>query len=431
MKKFLLFASFVLVASMAVYAHGQSEQPAAATKVTGPVTITLWHSLMGSKAAARKQIIANFEQKYPNITVKDLGFFDIDKNNQKMLTAMAAGDPPDLGSNHYYFVPQYASQGALQPLGPYFKASGINAKQRFLASTLSLNDYQGKIYGVPLFTTTRVILYNTDLFQQAGLNPNNPPKTWQELAQDAVKLTKTSNGNMEVSGFWAPNGTDTEMIMNFFVQLLWQQGGHIFNADRTKVEFASPQGVAALQFYADLFRKYKVNQIGFGAGTEGTQAPFYRNKAAMIMAGSYDLVTLKQMPSIHFKVALLPAPQGGKSVSLIDSFSLFMPKQAKHKAAAWDFIKYATSETAQVNFSKTSQRLPATAEAVKDPYFTQNPILQVFAHAIATGKAIPIVPQWAHIQTILAAEIQKVLAGQESAKAALDNVDSTVNNQIL
>ena len=108
-----------------------------------------------------------------------------------------------------------------------------------------------------------------------------------------------------------------------------------------------------------------------------------------------------------------------------------MPKQAKHKNAAWDFIKYATSEQAQVNFSKTSQRLPATAEAVKDPYFTRNPILKVFAHAISTGRAMPIVPQWAHIQNVLVAEIQKVLAGRESAKAALDNVDNTVNNQIL
>jgi multiple sugar transport system substrate-binding protein len=269
------------------------------------------------------------------------------------------------------------------------------------------------------------------LFKKAGLNPNNPPTTWQELAQDAVKLTQWNGSKLEVSGFAAPNGTDTEMIMNFFIQLLWQGDGHIFNADRTKVDFASPQGVAALQFYADLFHKYKVNQIGFGAGTEGTQAPFYRDKAAMIMAGSYDLVTLKQMPNIHFKVALLPSPPGGKSVSLIDSFSIFMPKQAKHKNAAWDFIKYATSEQAQVNFSKTSQRLPATAEAVKDPYFTRNPILQVFAHAISTGRAMPIVPQWVHIQNVLVAEIQKVLAGQESAKTALDNVDNTVNNQIL
>ena len=434
----LLMASLLLVVlgTTSVFAGGSKEastvaaQPAA--QPAGHVTISLWNSLMGSKAAARKQLIAGFEKKYPNITVKTLGFFSISKNNEKMLTAMAAGDPPDLGANHYYYVAQYASQGAVQSLDKYFTASGIDPSNVFLPAPLKINLYKGKLYGIPMYTSTRVIIYNTEMFKKAGLNPNDPPTTWPQLVQDAVKLTKWNGNTLETSGFLAPEtNLGNEDVMNYFVQLLWQKGGHIFNAARNKVEFASPAGIAALQYYVSLFQKYKVSQIGFGAGTQGTQQPFYAGKAAMFMAGPYDIVSLRALPNLHYGVTPMPAPPGGRSVALVDSFSVFMPTQAKHKAAAWDFIKYASTKTAQVDFARSSARLPAVTAAANDPYFTQNPVLHIFAKAVATGRAIPIVPQWTQIQNTLTAEIQKALTGQISAKAALENVDNTVNSQIL
>ena len=392
--------------------------------------IELWHSLMGSKEAARIELIENFHKAYPDITVKDLGYFDIHQLNQKMLTAVVTGIPPEIGSNHYYFVPRYAANDALEALDSYFERDGINPEDIFFPFAVDINRYDGKLYGVPLFNSTRVLVYNKDLFKEAGLDPERPPQTWTELVEYAKKLTKWDGNVLDVAGFQVPVGK--EMGVNFFCQLLWQKGGEIFNEDNTKVVFNSPEGVEALQFYADLFLKHKVSTFDFGAGTQGGQEPFPRGKAAMRMGGSFDLVYLAQeAPDLDYGTALLPRPEDGEFISLVDSFSIFMMTDAKNKEDAWTFLKYCSSKEAQLAFAKTSFRLPANIEAAQDPYFQEDPRMRVFAEALANGRALPVTPEWSEIEDILYAEIEAAINGVKTPQEALDTAAQKINSTVL
>jgi len=392
--------------------------------------IELWHSLMGSKEAARLELIENFQKAYPDINVKDLGYFDIHQLNQKVLTAVVTGIPPELASNHYYFVPRYAANDALQPLDSYFARDGIDPEEVFYSFSLDINRYDGKLYGIPLFNSTRVLAYNKDLFQEAGLDPERPPETWTELVEYGKKLTKWNGDVLDTAGFEVPLGK--EMGVNFFCQLLWQKGGDIFNADNTQVVFNSREGVEALQFYADLFLKHKVSKYGFGASTQGGQEPFPRGKAGMRMGGSFDLVYLsKEAPHINYGTALLPRPEDGEFVSLVDSFSVFMMDKAKNKEDAWTFLKYCSSKEAQLAFAKTSFRLPSHLEAAQDPYFQEDPRLKVFAEALANGRSLPVIPEWSEIEDILYAEIEAAVNGVKTPAEALDTAAQKINQGVL
>ena len=171
-------------------------------------TIEFWSSLCGSKEAAREDMLSTWAQQHPEIQVEHLAICDIYENNQKVITTLAGGSPPELVSNHYYFIPQYADLGALEPLDGCLEEAGVNPSETFLPTTYELNVFDGQLYGLPLFNESRVLLYNKDLFEAAGLDPEAPPPTWEELASMAETLTqRADDGTLEVSGFLAVDET--------------------------------------------------------------------------------------------------------------------------------------------------------------------------------------------------------------------------------
>ena len=398
------------------------------------VTVEFWSSLCGSKEAAREDMLSTWAEQHPDITVEHLAVCDIYENNQKVITTLAGGSPPELVSNHYYFIPQYADLGALEPLDACLEEAGIDPASTFLPTTYDLNVFDGQLYGLPLFNTSRVLLYNKDLFEEAGLDPEAPPATWEELVSMAETLTKRSaDGALEVSGFLAQDETvSAEITTNMFYQLLWSLGGEIMNEDKTEVVYNSEAGVRALQLYVDLIQTDRVYDIGFGAGTTGGEQPFYRDQAAMIMAGPFDLVFIEQFrPDMDFGVALLPAPEGGAPAPLIDSFALFMMAGAANQGAACEFVKFAATPEAQTDFALLSRRLPAHVGAVQDPAFQDDPVLSVFIDALNQGRALPIIPEWAEMEAALITELQLALSGEKSPQEALDTAAEKVNSRVL
>ena len=413
--------SVVLLLSVLSFAQAQS------------TTIELWDSLCGSKEAARTDMLDTWSEQHPEIIVEQLSICDIYENNQKVITTLAGGNPPELVSNHYYFIPQYADLGALEPLNACLEEAGMNPAETFLPTTYELNVFDGQLYGLPLFNTSRVLMYNKDLFEAAGLDPEAPPTTWEELASMAETLTqRADDGTLEVSGFWARDETvSPEITKNLFYQLLWSLGGEIMNEDKTEVVYNSEAGVRALELYRDLIES-GVYDIGFGAGTTGGEGPFFRDQAAMLMAGPFDLVFVDEFrPDMNFGVAVLPAPEDGTPTPLIDSFALFQMAGAENKDAACEFVKYAATPEAQTQFALLSRRLPAHVGAVQAPAFQDDPVLSVFTEALNQGRALPIIPEWAEMEAALMPEIQLVLTGEKDAQEALDDAAEKVNTRIL
>ena len=434
MKRYWIVA-LCLVGAAGVLAAASTTETAAAAEEPMPEpegTIVLFHTYgEGSKREARNDWFETFDATFPNITLERQRL-PLAKNHQKVLAAVAAGAPPDLVSNHYYYFSRYAAEGILEPLEPWFERIGVDPQEAFYPSALEIASYDATLYSVPQYIYSRALLYNRDLFRDAGIDPDRPPQTWEELVDYGRRLTVREGDDFEVAGFRAPRPDESEHMVVYFVMMLWQLGGDILSADRSEATFDSDHGVRALTYYRDLFTEAQVSTTTFGAGTKKEQKPFARGQAGMIIGGNFDLVFMRNaVADIDFGAAVLPRPEGGQSVALIDGFNLAMTAASKNKEAAWKLLEFTAGMEAQQSFAKLSSNFPALIAASADPFFTSDPALAVFAESMNGGRAIPAIPQWSEISSILENAIESVLVGGEDPAAALSAAAERVNSSIL
>ncbi len=399
------------VATMSVAATGKQ------------TTVTFWSALLGSKEHARSALTAAFEAANPTVKINHQGFMDVDQLNEKLLAAFASGSVPDLVSNHFYYATNYADAGQLEPLDALMQRDGPKLETLDQA-LLKTGIYNGKTYSLPLYGTSRALLYNRTQVMKAGLEPDKSPQTWDELRQWSTKMTQRDGATLKVSGFY--NDTQNEAARDLFTMLLWSAGGDFLSADNKKATFNSPQGVKALQFWMDLIQKDKVNDVGFGQGQAGAMAPFNAGNAAMVLGGNFTSYLARQA-KVDVGIGLFPKADGGGLVAMADPFSLFIPSKAKNKDMAWQFVRFALTPEQQVAFSADSTNLPAITAAQSDAKITGNKDLAPFVEALKSAKQLPLITSYLEMWTSLSAEVQQALYGKKSAQQALDDAASKVN----
>jgi len=409
-----------LVAGTAAAFSARPSGGAAAPAAQEEVTLSFWSSLMGSKEQARTQLIDAFQAAYPNIRVEHTGIDDITENNQKVLAALAGGSAPDLVSNHFYYAVNYADAGQLEPLDGLMQEAGL-APEEIEPTLLKTGVWKGQTYSLPLYGTSRALMYNRTLVAEAGLDPEQPPRTWDELRTWAIELTRRGEGGrLEVAGFLAAQ-TSGEGLRDLFKVLLSGAGGALLSEDCTRPMFNSPEGVRALRFWVDLIHQDKVIDIGFGEGQTGAQAPFIVGSAAMMLGGNFSAYIARQA-GVDFGISLFPGADGG-TASFADPFVLFIPTSAKNKDAAREFIRFAMSEEQQAEFAVNSNNLPALIAAQDDPRITGNADLRPFVEALSVAQPPPITPVYAEMWDGLGGAIEQAIYGNASPEEALADAE--------
>jgi multiple sugar transport system permease protein len=302
--------------------------------------------------------VAAFEKRY-NCKVMRLSMGAGGMDPQKLSTAVAGGVPPDLVRQDRFTVGDWASRDAFQPLDDLIardrrKPDGIR-KDEYYPSTWNEAVFKGKVYAVPNQTDDRCLYYNRALFRKAGLDPNKPPQTWEELKDVAVKLThRDKAGNLKSVGF-SPNYGNVWLYM-----YSWQADGELMSPDGRTCTMANPYTTEALQYVVDL-----TNAMGgwkrldaFQSGFRGNALdPFLTGKVAMKTDGNWFMATiLRYNPSLDFAVAPAPVPaarlrgQGRfkgqpKFITWSGGFSWAIPRgiSGQQKQLAWEFIKFDNS----------------------------------------------------------------------------------------
>lgn len=415
--------------------------PAAASKSTtvpaatapastaGSPTVVFWSSLMGSKEPGRKAVERDFEKTNSGLKIQHQGFFDIMQNNEKLLTAMVAGNPPDVVSNHYYFVANYAHANALVPLDPLMKQSSLSSTV-FIPSVFKLGQWKGQTYGLPIYADTMGYFYNTDLFTKAGLDPEKPPATWQELIDQTQKLTVRENGKIVQSGMSVPQDA-SESISNMFYALLLAAGGKFLSDDGKSSVFNDAAGQQGLQLMVDLIHKYHVTEIGWGQGLSGAAAPFFAGKNA----SRYDIPPTiyflhKDVPKLNYGTAPLPAGPKGKASPVL-AFEMFIPKGSKNQTNAWKFIDFCMQSAEQVTFNTLTNHLACEPKALQsNKFFTTGKMTAFYDSLTQFSTPFPITPVYADILTNLQKQLQAAVLAKSDVKKALDTAATYANQQL-
>ena len=390
-------------------------------------TIVFWYGASQDERVAYEKMIADFERANPDIKVNamlvPMGYIE-----RKLILSVAGGVPPDVVRFYAHLGGEMMSRGGLEPLDDLIKRDKYDLAD-FYKVGLEQNTYAGKLYGIPWVLSPNALFYNKTLFKKAGLDPNRPPQTWAELEKYAMKLTKRdSNGRIQSIGY-----ADFLYNPNNFALYLWQSNGNLLSNDGKKAIFNSPDGVAALTWMKSFLDReaggVKPLQT-FTANFKGaTQDPFGQGVVAMRVDSPFRIPDLKKyFPNLDFGVAGIPYKD--KPAIEVVGNSLVIPKDSKHREAAWKFIKFAASRTQLTEICKVAGRIPARESVAHRPEFYSDPITRAFIDQIPYGRTVPIVPGWQEVSDSLARNIERALKGQAPPKAALDTAARSAD-QIL
>ncbi len=210
----------------------------------------------------------------------------------------------------------------------------------FYPAFLRNGEINGHTWGVPFQRSTIVLYWNKAAFQDAGLDPEHPPATWDEHAAFAQKLTKRNGDGCRAMGRADPRPADSRT--GCYQALATEAGGTLANADGTETDFASPACVEALRYWIDLAGKYQAHPPGVvDWGT--TPRDFLEQKVAMIWTTTGNLSNIRTNAKFPFGVAMLPAGKRRGSPTGGGNFYLFKVATPPQREAALHFLRWISS----------------------------------------------------------------------------------------
>ncbi|MFI9171305.1 ABC transporter substrate-binding protein [Streptomyces lincolnensis] len=382
-------ASAVLLATACTgqSSSGAEDDPSAET------TINFWHAWSApAETKAVKALVAGFEKAHPTIHVNVVGNMTDDKINQALRSGGTKA-PDVISSFTTNNVGKFCSSGALVDLNPFFEKSGIDPETTFPKAMNEYTQFEGDRCSVPLLGDAYGLYYNKTAFEKAGIT--SPPKTWSQFAADAKKLTVSDGGGdgYRQLGFM-PNYHGWETTAEHY---LGQFSPTYFDKDGKSTVATDPAVTAAFTLQKKLVDELggyqRLEKYRTTLGDEwGPKHPFHTGQVAMQLDGEWRLgMALDAKPGFEIGVAPLPVPddradQYGKGY--ITGTIAGIAATSKKQNAAWELVKYMTTDTdAVVGFSNAIHNVPSTLAALKSPKLTYDPRFKTFLDIAANPNS--------------------------------------------
>lgn len=342
----------------------------------GKQELVFWNGYTGPDRPAVEQIAANFAKANPDINFK-MEIMPWDSLWQKLMPALIAGSGPDIMGYSVSRLPEFAKAGRLEPLDGYFANSSLD-RSKLIPGLMDASTYQGKLYGVPMAFAAMCMYYNKDHFKEAGLDPENPPKTMDELREAWKKLLKKDGAGNVVR---YPQAWGVKSTVAMIPVVIWNHGGDIVGKDG-KGALDSPETIKALTLMQEAFLTYEVSPKGL-TGQEADNL-FAAGKASIEWNGPWAINGFRAA-GINLGIAELPSGPAGK-VTWAGDTVLVMNKDSKAKAAAWRFMEFWNSPESQVYWAKTVAFPPTRIDLADNPELKSNKDLIPFMKASDYGK---------------------------------------------
>ena len=360
-------------------------------------------------------LIDDFKKQHQGVSVTP-DYTTYAKLNEKLTTSLASGRPYDVMLMGVGWIPPFAAKGVLADLGETPEALTAEYNDRVVQPGV----YDGKVYARPIMLDTRFGYYRKDLFKQAGLDPEKPPKNFAELRDYAKRLTvrggdgKLTRAGIDILGIDLRQGFET---------LLWAAGGDLFTADG-KVAFNQPKAVSALQLMTDIIRTDKSEDMGFTEPGAATGVPIVQGRAAMMLGhnntwqefetNAPDLVKSAQ---IGFFVITdeRPAVFQGGTIATVSAKSKVQP-------AAKEWVKYLASSQPSLAANQQRGNVPALKSLISSEYVQKNPAVQFAMNNLKDAYSEGGIPAWLQIRGDFKATIESALLGKQTPQQALDDL---------
>lgn len=381
-------------------------------------TVELSYLWAGPEGEALEAIVAAFNASQDQIEVKGTS----NPVTQRQLAAMASSNGFDISDNFANNTGSWAAKGILEPLDDFVNADAFDLAD-FVPATLEQLRYDGKLYALPIAVHTLQLLYNKDLFAEAGIA--EPPATISQWADAIAKLTKVD-----------ADGTITQLGLNVGVDApitwTWSFGGRWVD-EQGQPTATDPANLACINsLLENVYNKYGVDQVkrfqsGFGEYAS-PQNPFYVGKVAMVVDGEWQSRFVQQYaPDLNWGVAPLPVPDDRPELAGASDLSasmFFIPRNAKHKQEAWQFMRYLMSSEPMWDFTLALANLPARLSLASDPGYAELPNYSGWLESLSNPnlRSFPSTEWSAEYRTELASALDGVFNGNASPDEAMADV---------
>lgn len=398
----------------------------------GAVTVEFWQNQFSDEDNAwYKEAVAAFNESQDDIHVK-LTVVPGDAWDQKLKSAQAAGNAPDMYTMNYSAVPMKARNQQIAPITEYIDDSAwADLDTRFLDAVT----VDGEQFAYPLlYEPSALLFYRTDLFEAAGLDPATPPQTWDELLAAGTAL---KDADPDVVPF---------QIAQTAVELSWSTWGAQFGtAGHMPISDDWSESLATDAAYRPLFEFYR-DLYGDGILAKqplspyGDAAPLGEGKLAMMANGSWGIsLLLNDYPDMveNLAVAAMPSVDGdpSRATATLGGWTIGVDAKSEHIEEAAAAISWMLAEDTAIpkdyfvktKFTKLSPRLSLAEELAADPGADVDPFYEVLVDSTKTAILEPTY-DW-QVSLAFGTALEKAMRG-EGIDAAVNEADATITKLI-
>jgi len=402
---------------------GSDDNSGASTNPDDGTQLTMW------VRSATDQFSQRLADAYNQSHKNKVALTIIPNDNYLTKVGAAAGSRslPDILASDVVYTPNYTKQGLFQDITADVK--GLPYSSSIAKSHLDVASYQDKTYAVPHKLDSSVLFYNKNLFKQAGLDPEKPPKNFDEILDYARKITALGNG---ITG-WDLAGSCGGCNVYTLFPYAWADGKEVLSADGKKVDINNDSFKAIFKMYKQTSDENLVDSSDKTQDGATWPANFLAGKVGMLALGSPIVGDLLKQTSFEWGVTPLMSPDGSKTATFIGGDVAGITATSQHKAQAWDFLKWTLEESAQVEIIAKNGDLPGRTDLAGNKYTAADPRTKIIAEGLKNGHtpyALPFGdlfnnPNGPWLATVRAAlygsDLDKALAdGQAKIQAGLD-----------
>lgn len=296
---------------------------------------------------------------------------------QKLGTAASSGSGPDVASIDLVYAPYFASAGALEDITEL--SESLPYKDALSPSHRRLSTWEEATYALPFTAEASAMYYNKDLFEKAGLDPDQPPTNYAEIREAAQKIRGLGKDYYGFTFAGACGGCNVFELTPH----IWASGGDVLSPDGASASLDSPQVTEALQLYRDMWTDGSIPSAAKNdAGTQ--QIPLFTSgKVGMTPLGAFAIPTMEEA-KIDFGVTPIPGKDGEFS-SFAGGDVISVMTGTKNQTGAEDFVRWATEEEAQ-NFLANNGSVPVRTDLVDKIYAPQGEAYQLFGDLMGIGR---------------------------------------------
>lgn len=387
------------------------------------VTIQFWNAFTGTDGDILRDIVAKFNSENEDHITIEMDIMPRATLNEKLAPALLTDTAPALVLQSNTDVAIHAQNGNMIPLDDFFEKTGTD-KADFMPAALEGLQYNGSQIMIPMQWCTQYLFYNKDLFKEAGLDPETPPSTWEEIAEYASAITDPSK-NIFGYGVCVSGGT------SWFNSLFLSNGGNILDLENRKADLISEENIESLRLIQEIVNKKDAPKGTTGADLDNLMLA---GQLGMLINGPWMVNGLKEN-EINFGVAPMPAGKKGQvGITELEGFCIPKGTADKEKEAAYKFIAYWNTSAICKEWTMRNGFPPYLYSVAEDEDVKNDELVNVFSKIADYGQSFGngLTCTSAINTDALFPCIEGVVAGGDPAaelKKASDKIDELLANE--